>query len=152
MNNRTLNQSVRVAVLVITLIYVSTVAAIAADYVSVVKSGVNLRSGPDTKHEVLFRLPAHYPLKVLEDKGKWLMVSDYQGDKGWIFSSLVSKDRYLVVKVESGNMRAKPNTDSRIVGKVVREVILKPMERKGKWIKVSHPKLNGWIYNTLVWP
>ena len=100
----------------------------------------------------MFQLPAGYPLKVLAHEGKWLKVSDYENDKGWIFSSLVSKTPYVIVKVKEGNVRSGPGTKYDKVGKVVRDVILKRTERKGDWVKISHPRLTGWIHKTLVWP
>jgi len=152
MENRTLKQSVRVGVLAAALVCASTVSVMAAEFVSVIKDGVNLRSGPETTYEVLFQLPAGYPLKVLAHKGKWLKVSDYENDKGWIFSPLVSKKRYVIVKVKEGNVRSGPGTQYDKVGKVVREVILRSVDRKGDWIKISHPRLTGWVHKQLVWP
>jgi len=152
MENRTLKQSVRVGVLTAVLICASTVSVMAAEFVSVIKNEVNLRSGPGIKYDVLFQLPAGYPLKVLAHKGKWLKISDYENDKGWIYSSLVSKKRYVIVKVKDGNIRSGPGTRFDKVGKVVRDVILKQVDRKGDWIKVSDPRLTGWIYKKLVWP
>jgi uncharacterized protein YraI len=54
--------------------------------------------------------------------------------------------------VKDGNVRSGPGTRYDKVGKVVREVILKQVDRKGDWIKVSDPRLTGWIYKNLVWP
>ena len=152
MMNRTLKQSVRIGVLAATLVSALTVSAMAAEFVSVLKDGVNLRSGPETKFEVLFQLPAGYPLKVLAHQGEWLKVSDYENDKGWIFASLVSKKRFVIVKVKDGNVRSGPGTNYDKVGKVERDVILKSTERKGDWIKITHPQLTGWLHKTLVWP
>ena len=152
MKNRTLKQCVSVGVLTVALICASTVSVVAAEFVSVLKDGVNLRSGPETKYEVLFQLPKGYPLKVLARKGKWLKVSDYENDRGWIYSPLVSKTRYVIVKVKDGNVRSGPGTKYDRVGKVARDVILKSIERKGDWIKVSHPQLTGWVHKQLVWP
>mmetsp|Transcript_18341 Transcript_18341/g.8537 ORF Transcript_18341/g.8537 Transcript_18341/m.8537 type:complete len:111 (+) Transcript_18341:487-819(+) len=83
-------------------------AAVAADYVSVKNDDVNLRSGPDTKYSVLYALPSGYPLKVLSKKGKWLKVSDFENDQGWIYAPLVSDTRYCIVKVKEGNVRSGP--------------------------------------------
>jgi SH3-like domain-containing protein len=152
MKNRTLKQSVRIGVLAAALVSALTVSAMAAEFVSVLKDGVNLRSGPETKFEVLFQLPAGYPLKVLARQGEWLKVSDYENDKGWIFSSLVSKTRFVIVKVKEGNVRSGPGTKYDKVGKAVRDCILKSTERKGDWIKITHPQLTGWLHKTLVWP
>ncbi|RUM38765.1 MAG: peptide-binding protein [Desulfobulbus sp.] len=152
MKKCTLQQRVRVGVLVASLICGSTVAAMASEFVSVNKDGVNLRSGPETKYEVLFQLPQGYPLQVLSKKGKWLKVRDYENDKGWVYANLVSSTRYVIVKVKEGNVRSGPGVKFDKVGKVVRDVIMKKVEQKGDWIKVSHPQLTGWIHKKLIWP
>ena len=152
MNDRTLKQSVKVGMLTAVFVGMSTGSLLAAEFVSVVKDGVNLRSGPETKYEVLFQLPKGYPLKVLATKGKWLKVSDYEKDKGWIYKSLVSKTRYVIVKVKEGNVRSGPGTKYDKIGKVYRDVILRSTDRKGDWLKVVHPQLTGWVHKQLVWP
>ena len=43
--------------------------ACAAEYLSVAKDGVNLRSGPNTTSEVLYQLPAGYPLRGVLENG-----------------------------------------------------------------------------------
>jgi len=152
MRYRTLQGGVKVCLQAAVLAIMLTGVAGAAEFVSVVKDGVNLRSGPATTHEVLFQLPAGYPLKVLERDKKWIKVSDYENDKGWIYASLVSKTPYVIVKVAEGNVRSGPGTDYDKIGKVVRDVILRKVDTKGDWFKVSHPELTGWIYHNLVWP
>ncbi len=124
----------------------------AADFVSVNKDGVNLRSGPTTDAAVLFELPTGYPLEVIERKGDWLQVRDYENDKGWIYNNLTSDTPYVIVKVSKGNIRSGPGTNYDQVGKVVRDVILQKIEQKGDWIQVRHPQLTGWIHKNLVWP
>lgn len=126
--------------------------ALAAEYVSVVKDGVNLRSGPKTDAEILYQLPAGYPLEVLSKEGQWLKVSDYEGDKGYITQSLVSTTPYVIVKVKECKIRSGPSTNDTVVGNGVKDVIFKKGEQKGDWIKVSHPDLTGWVHKDLVWP
>ena len=74
--------------------------ACAAEYLSVAKDGVNLRSGPNTTSEVLYQLPAGYPLEVLGKEGQWYKVSDYEGDKGYIQTSVVNKTPHVIVKAK----------------------------------------------------
>ncbi len=142
----------RIGIVVTALLCSATVSAMAAEFVSVKNDGVNLRSGPATNDEILFQLPAGYPLQVLSKQGKWLKVRDYENDKGWIYASLVSKTRYVIVKVKDGNVRSGPGTNYDKVGKVVRDVILRNTDRKGDWVKIAHPKLTGWIHKSLIWP
>ncbi len=53
------------------------------------KDKCNVRSGPGTTHEILFSTEKGIPFKVLKRKGKWLRVLHSDGDKGWIYESLV---------------------------------------------------------------
>jgi SH3-like domain-containing protein len=148
MNHRTLAAQAGMLLAVLTL----ASAASAAEFVSVVKDGVNLRSGADTSSEVRFELPAGYPLEVISRKGEWVNVRDYEKDEGWIAASLVSDTPYVIVKAAKGNIRSGPGTEYDQIGKVVRDVIMKKLEEKGDWVKVSHPQLTGWIAKQLVWP
>ena len=148
MNHRTC--AAQAGMLLASLLLASAVSA--AEFVSVVKDGVNIRSGPNTESAVLFQAPGGYPLEVVGRQGQWLNVSDFENEKGWVSASLVSAAPYVIVK-RKGNIRAGAGTEHRQIGTVVREVILKKVEQQGEWIKVSHPQLpSGWIYRDLVWP
>lgn len=127
-------------------------AGLAAEFVSISKDGINLRSGPDTKYATLYELPAGYPLQVTDKKGEWLKVKDYENDQGWVFAPLVSKDQYVIVTVSEANARSGPGTEHGKVGNVVKDVILKKVNQKGEWIQFEHPQLKGWIHKKLVWP
>ncbi len=124
----------------------------AADFVSVVRNGVNLRSGPGTQTEAIFQVPAGYPLLVLERKNDWIKVQDYEGDKGWIQASLVNNAPHVIVRVREAKVRSGPDPNSAEVGKAVKDVIFSRTGKQGVWIKVSHPDLSGWIHRDLLWP
>lgn len=142
----------KISTLAVMLIIGSVTVALSAEFVSVSKDGVNVRSGPSTSHQILFKFPAGYPLKVIGRQGKWLKISDFEGDKGWIFSTLVNTTPFVIVTVKEGNVRSGPGTNFDRVGSVTREVILRKLEQKGSWVKVSHPRLTGWVHTKLVWP
>jgi Uncharacterized protein conserved in bacteria len=124
----------------------------AAEYVSVMKDGVNLRSAPGTNAEVLFQLPLGYPLEILSKEGSWLKVRDYEGDKGYILDSLVGKSSSVIVKVKECKILSGPGAKEKVVGSGARDVILQKVEQKGDWIKVTHPSLTGWVHKQSVWP
>ena len=124
----------------------------AAEYLSVAKDGINLRSGPDANSSVLYQLPAGYPLEVLSKQGQWLKVSDYEGDKGWIQEAVVNKSPHVIVKAKECKVRSGPGTNEKVLGSSVKEVIFVKADQKGDWIKVSHPDLTGWVHKDLVWP
>ena len=124
----------------------------AAEYLSVAKDGINLRSGPDNNSTALYQLPAGYPLEVISRQGQWMKVSDYEGDKGWIQETMVNKSPHVIVKVKECKIRSGPNNSEKVVGNGARDVIFVKADQKGYWVKVSHPDLTGWVHKDLVWP
>jgi SH3-like domain-containing protein len=127
-------------------------SVLGAEYLSVARDGINVRSGPGTDSDILFELPMGYPLEVIGREGQWVNVSDYEGDKGYIIDSLLSKTPYVIVKVKECNVRSGPSTNDPVVGNVAKDVIFQKLEEKGDWVKISHPQLTGWVHKTLVWP
>lgn len=128
-------------------------AAVARDMVSIDRTEVNMRSGAGTQHEPLWLLARGYPLQVLQRKGQWLQVQDFERDKGWVYRPMTSaKKPHHVVKVNNANIRSTPSTRGRIVGKAVRGDILATQGRKGEWIKVKKDgSMTGWVASRLLW-
>jgi len=127
-------------------------SAWAGEYLSVAKDGINIRSGPNTSADVLFELPMGYPLQVMGREGQWVKVADYEGDKGYVFDSLLTNTPTVIVKVAECNVRSGPGTQEAVVGNVTKEVIFQKVDQKGDWVKISHPQLTGWIHKSLIWP
>lgn len=125
-----------------------------AQTVSVKKDNVNVRSGPGTEFPIAMELFQGYPLKVIDKKGDWLKVTDFENDKGWIFSALTVPGTTVIVNgKKSINMRSKPNTSASIVASIDRGVVLTKVSSQGKWVKVKHSQgTTGWIYSPLLWP
>lgn len=134
---------------------VTPFSSLSADYVSVIKDEVNVRTGPGTNNPIRMELFQGYPLKVLQKRGDWFEVSDFENDKGWIYASLVSSDKKTVIisAKNRANMRTSPSTSGQVIAKVDRGVVLTLLERQGKWVKVQHNGgSEGWVYAPLVWP
>lgn len=49
----------------------------------------NVRTGPGTEYDVAFMAGKGIPFKVLQTKGKWTQIQHADGDKGWIYNSLI---------------------------------------------------------------
>jgi len=136
------------------LIFSVPAYCLAAQTVSVKKDNVNVRTGPGTNFPVYMELFKGYPLKVLQKKGDWLQISDFENDKGWIYAKLVSPGSTVIVNgKKSINMRTTPSTTATVVASVDRGVILTKLATQGKWVKVKHSQGTvGWIYAPLLWP
>lgn len=120
--------------------------------VSIASEDVNMRTGPGTKYETDWTLGRGYPLKVIGRQGKWLKVSDFENDRGWVYGPLTGSTPMHIVKAKVANMRSQPTTDSRIIGKVAYGNVLKTLERRESWVKVQREGgLRGWIAKRLLW-
>lgn len=53
------------------------------------KDNCNVRSGPSPNDPIVFKVEKGVPFKILTEKGSWLEVEHGDGDKGWIYKSLV---------------------------------------------------------------
>lgn len=127
-------------------------AAFAQRMVSIAANEANMRSGPGTKYEADWTLGRGYPLRVIGRQGKWLKVSDFENDSGWIYGPLTGSTPMHIVKAKIANLRSLPTTDSRIVGKVSYGDVLKTLERRESWVKVQREGgLRGWIAKRLLW-
>ena len=130
-----------------------SVAGHTAEYVSVKKDDVNIRSGPSTKSKVIWQVFESFPLQIIKREGKWAHVVDFEGDKGWIYETLITNKKSVIVYVETANMRSGPSTGDTVIATVKKGVVFEPLEMKGNWIKVSYNnEITGWMHNSLLWP
>lgn len=113
---------------------------------------VNLRSGPGENFGVLWELGSGYPLQVLQTKGQWVKVSDFEQDKGWVYKKLLASTAHFIVKKPKINMRRGPGRKYPIVGQAMYGVVFKTLEKRKDWVKVRHENgLTGWVSRSLVW-
>ncbi|MEN8139725.1 MAG: SH3 domain-containing protein [Thermodesulfobacteriota bacterium] len=125
----------------------------AADYMTIVKDGVNVRSGPSTKSEVLWEVFRDFPVKILSSKGEWTQIKDFEGDSGWVYGPLLNSKKMTIVKVKKANLRQGPGKDYDIVATALYGVVLSPGRNDGSWRQVKHSDgTKGWVHESLVWP
>ena len=49
----------------------------------------NLRSGPGTDNQILWQVERYHPIILVQKKGNWYQIKDFEGEEGWIHQSLV---------------------------------------------------------------
>ena len=112
----------------------------------------NIRSGPGTDFDVIWKVERYYPVAVLEKKGKWYKIEDFEGDKGWVHNSLLNKTKTVVVKKKDCNVRSGPGTDFPVVFQAKQGVPFRCLNSKGPWINIQHDDGDaGWIHSSLTW-
>ena len=127
-------------------------ATASAERLAVSAPVANIRSGPGTSHTVLWKVEKYFPLRVIEKSGEWYHFEDFEGDKGWVHQSLVSKISAVVTKNDACNIRSGPGTNHKIIFTVEKGIPFKVLNRKGTWIHIEHADGDkGWIHKSLIW-
>ena len=135
------------------LIIPQNIGRTSAEEYGSITAGANIRSQASLTSEVLRTVPPGYPVVVIERQAEWLLVEDYRGRKGWVYSSLVSEPETVIIKVFKGNLRRGPSLKDDIIISLDHGTIMSVLEKKGEWLKVSDlKKLTGWLNLEVVWP
>jgi SH3-like domain-containing protein len=135
----------------IVLLIVFSSAAL-AERLSVASSIANIRSGPGTGYDIMWKVAKYHPILVLKKSGNWYHFQDFEGDKGWIHKSLVRNIPSVITNKEKCNFRAGPGTKFKILFNIMEGIPFKILKRKGNWIHVQHADGDkGWIHKSLVW-
>lgn len=126
--------------------------AASAERLAVSAPVANIRSGPGTNHNVLWKVEKYFPLQVIEKSGQWYHFEDFEGDRGWVHQSLVSKISAVITKNDTCNIRSGPATSNKIIFTVEKGIPFRVLKRKGSWIYIEHADGDkGWIHKSLVW-
>ncbi|MDF1614616.1 SH3 domain-containing protein [Desulfurivibrio dismutans] len=124
-----------------------------AEYVSVQRDKINIRSGPGTDHEILWEVFRDFPLKIVARQGDWAQIVDFEDDRGWIYTPLLDNEKRVIVRVDTANLRVGPGTNYEVKATVRYGVVFEPIERRQDWIKLQHSDgTTGWMSTNLVWP
>ena len=139
------------SILILLFITVFTATAY-AERLAVSAPVANIRSGPGTRHSVLWKVEKYFPLLVINKTGEWYHFKDFEGDTGWVHNSLVGKIPTVITKNDTCNIRSGPGTKHRILFTVEKGIPFKVLKRKDSWIHIEHSDGDkGWIHKALVW-
>lgn len=142
-------------IVVIAVLFISN--TVVAEMLSVKGDKINIRSGPGIKYPAKWEYGSGFPVQVIQKKGSWIKIKDFENDKGWIHRSLLVDTPKMIVKANRNidkniNIRLKPSTNADIVGRAYYGVVFSTLEKKPGWVKVEHDSgLTGWISKSLLW-
>jgi uncharacterized protein YgiM (DUF1202 family) len=135
------------------LIIINASAGVAmAERLTVVASVANIRSGPGSNYDILWKVEKYYPIFVIEKRNSWYHFKDFEDDRGWVHKSLVGILDAVITSKDKCNIRSGPGTDNKILFTVEKGIPFKVIKRQGRWLHIEHAdKDQGWIHDSLVW-
>ena len=138
---------------IIILLLIIVFAGVAnAERLAVSAPVANIRSGPGTGHNVLWKVEQYFPIFVIEKSGEWYRFEDFEGDKGWVHQSLVGKIPSVITRNDTSNIRSGPGTTHPVLFSVEKGIPFKALKRENNWIQIEHADGDkGWIHKSLVW-
>jgi len=123
-----------------------------AERLSVSARIANIRSGPGTNYEILWKVEQYHPISVIKKQGSWYHFQDFEGDEGWIHKSLVQKKATVITDKDKCNVRKGPGTNHAIVFQIEKGIPFLILERQKSWLQIKHADGDsGWIHKSLVW-
>ena len=126
--------------------------AAAADRLTVIAPLANIRSGPATKYDILWKVEKYYPISVINESGSWYQFRDFEDDEGWVHKSLVGKVPAVITIKDRCNIRSGPSTKEEILFSVEKGIPFKILKREDRWLHIEHADGDqGWIHDSLVW-
>jgi SH3-like domain-containing protein len=134
-----------------------SVISLHAEMLSVKGDMVHLRSGPGKKYSIKWEYSSGFPVEIIDRKGDWLKVKDFENDTGWMHKSLLVNKAQTIVRAnrnkdEKINIRNGPGSTNKIVGMAYYGVVFRILGHQTGWVKVQHESgLTGWISSNLLW-
>ena len=126
-------------------------------FVSLKSNKVNVRRGPSTDQAIVWVFArAGLPVEIIAEADNWRRVRDSEGADGWVFHSLLSGRRTVLVSPWSKGqdaipMRAGRSTGSRAVAQLQSGVLGNVDSCDGSWCKVSVDGYSGYVEQAKLW-
>ncbi len=115
---------------------------------------INVRKGPSLHKKILWRVEQYSPFIVLEKKGNWYKIQDFEEDKGWVHSSCLTQKIETVITTQPNRVaRENPTITAKAVFKTKSKgVPFKVIKKEGEWFYVHHSSgTEGWLHEKDVW-
>jgi SH3-like domain-containing protein len=137
---------------ILIVLLVSATAVTAAERLAVISPVANIRGGPSTRSDILWKVEKYYPFLVIKRDGHWIFFKDFEGDEGWIHDSLVGNVPTVITREPECNLRKGPGTRFDIIETVEAGIPFKVISHKGGWLQLEYADgSRSWIHKSLVW-
>jgi SH3-like domain-containing protein len=126
-------------------------------FVSLKSDKVNVRKGPSTDQAIVWVFSrAGLPVEVIAESDNWRRVRDSEGADGWVFHSLLSARRTVLITPWSKTDEHTPlyesdSTGSGAVAELQSGVLGNVTSCDGEWCKISVDDYSGYVQQDKLW-
>ncbi|PZQ43528.1 MAG: hypothetical protein DI551_11985 [Micavibrio aeruginosavorus] len=122
-------------------------------FVSLADPETFVRTGPALRYPIKWTYKRQYmPVEVIQEYDTWRKIRDIDGDTGWIYHSLLSGNRSVVVKGEANlAVRKEPQPESKIIAYLEPQVVAAVVACHGAWCEVESQGYDGWAERKFLW-
>ncbi|MGB3313387.1 MAG: SH3 domain-containing protein [Albidovulum sp.] len=121
-------------------------------FVSLKTGDGNVRRGPSLEHRIdwVFRHRG-MPLLLTAEFEHWRRVEDSEGQGGWIYYTLLSGVRTVLVMVDKTALHAQADKEAQVVAIADEGVIADLGTCLADWCEISVGRSRGWVEKTALW-
>lgn len=122
-------------------------------FVSLRSSEAYVRSGPGRRYPIRWIFQRkNMPVEVIQEFDTWRKIRDYEGNEGWVHTSLTSGRRYgLVLGKDIISAHYKAHAKTATVYRAEPGVVVKLNECEDDWCNASTSGFDGWIEKKMIW-
>jgi SH3-like domain-containing protein len=125
-------------------------------FVSLKFDKVNVRRGPSVKHQVAWVFARKgLPVEIIAEFEHWRRVRDSEGEEGWVYFSLLTGKRTVLVapwrKKQRIELYAQTGGNGKTVAMVEAGALGTVKNCSGKWCRFASSGIEGWISQELLW-
>ncbi|MDR0632050.1 MAG: hypothetical protein LBF54_02330 [Holosporaceae bacterium] len=136
----------------ITLVLIfASFRAVAATFVSLKSSEINVRVGPGKEYPVswVFMKP-HLPVMLIAEFSEWKKIKYVDQTEGWVHQNMISRKNTAIVISEYAILY-RYESDSHPVAKIEKNVVVRVLKKGKDLVKVEINKIKGWIKAQDLW-
>ncbi|MCY8473229.1 SH3 domain-containing protein [Bacillus halotolerans] len=122
---------------------------------------MNVRSGPGLSYGIMAEVKKGERYPILKEDGDWVQIQLGSGDKGWVVSWLITKEKQSGTSSTDSSetvtstdpdlrMRTGPGTSYEVIGKFPQGSQASVIDKDSGWIKISYRNSTGWVSSEYV--
>jgi len=126
-------------------------------FVSLKSNRVNVRRGPSTDQAIVWVFArAGLPVEIIAEADNWRRVRDSEGADGWVFHSLLSGRRTVLISPWSKGQEAvalygRRSTGSHAVAQLQSGVLGNVVSCDGEWCELTVGDYSGYVEQSKLW-